>query len=348
MKMVAGARLDARAAADRRAAPVRGEDRRGPAVGRARTMSARAPSRTDEPAAPAPRAAARRRRCSIVVLHGRPRPLRRVQHEHQQGAPSASGARRRRRARGRASSPSAARGASTSPAAAGKIAQDFPQHLRRARPRRRRALVASWHRRPASRRRVRRGLPRLQRVQERDHPEGRRRARSCRSPRRRGATRTSAARPTPPTEFIFEPNQRALLERLVPMYVEITHLPRAPREPGELLRRADDGDGRGDAQREGDDRAADARVQPRAAGGDHQGADGDHRRRRGAEGLNWERDSETESRSLDFSFGLVGTASPSSLALGASPGIAFGEVVLRTTTERRFSRLRNRAGRGPW
>ena len=34
-----------------------------------------------------------------------------------------------------------------------------------------------------------------------------------------------------------------------------------------------------------DDRAANALVQPRAPGGDHQGADGDHRRRRGAEGV---------------------------------------------------------------
>ena len=78
------------------------------------------------------------------------------------------------------------------------------------------------------------------------------------------ARRRQAEAPQAPTarrraDFIFEPNKRALLERLVPMYVEISHLPRAAREPGELLRRADDGDGRGDEQREGDDRAAHAR-----------------------------------------------------------------------------------------
>ena len=49
---------------------------------------------------------------------------------------------------------------------------------------------------------------------------------------------------------------------------------RDARKSGELLRRPDDGDGRGDAQREGYDRAADARVQSRAPSRHHEGADG--------------------------------------------------------------------------
>ena len=98
------------------------------------------------------------------------------------------------------------------------------------------------------------------------------------APEGHGATATTQ-------EFLFEPNRDALLERLVPMYVEIT-LFRALLESqasffGAQMTAMD----AGDAQRQGDDRAAHARLQPRAPGGDHQGADGNHRRGRGAEGL---------------------------------------------------------------
>jgi ATP synthase F1 gamma subunit len=62
-------------------------------------------------------------------------------------------------------------------------------------------------------------------------------------------------------------------------------LPRPAREPGELLRRADDGHGCRHPQREGHDRAVDARLQSRASGRDHQRAHGDHRRRRSTQGM---------------------------------------------------------------
>ena len=59
-------------------------------------------------------------------------------------------------------------------------------------------------------------------------------------------------------------------------------LPRAPGELRIVLRRADERDGQRHPQRRRDDQEADAEVQPHPPGDDHQGADRDHLRRRGA------------------------------------------------------------------
>ena len=86
-------------------------------------------------------------------------------------------------------------------------------------------------------------------------------------------------------EFIFEPNKEALLERLVPMYVEISIL-RALYESMacELGARMTAMDSATKNAKEMID-ALTLAVQQRAPGRDHQGADGDHRRRRSAEGV---------------------------------------------------------------
>ena len=88
-----------------------------------------------------------------------------------------------------------------------------------------------------------------------------------------------------PSDFLFEPEPHALLERLVPMYVEISVYRRLPGESGELLWSADDCNGCGDAKRERHDLQLHAHVQPSAPGGNHQRADGNHRRSRSPQSL---------------------------------------------------------------
>ena len=93
MKMVAGARLDARAVAHHRASPLRGEDAGGArgvaaAIGSRRDATASASGDGDraatKPAHPL-LARAPREEGAPPGAHQRSRPLRRVQHEHQQG-----------------------------------------------------------------------------------------------------------------------------------------------------------------------------------------------------------------------------------------------------------------------
>jgi ATP synthase F1 gamma subunit len=62
-------------------------------------------------------------------------------------------------------------------------------------------------------------------------------------------------------------------------------VPRGPRVDRRRVRRPHERDGVGDQERRRDDQQADAAVQPRASGRDHQGAARDHRRRRGPQGL---------------------------------------------------------------
>src|SRR5262249_6911770 len=102
-----------------------------------------------------------------------------------------------------------------------------------------------------------------------------------------------APREAPPedaagVEYLFEPNRGALLERLVPEYVHHS-IPPAPSESHASGPRAPPtplGPAPHKAQeRQGDDRYANAPVQQGPPSGDHQGADGDHRRQRGAQGV---------------------------------------------------------------
>ena len=286
MKMVAGARLTRAQQRIVAHAPVRGEDRRGAAVGRADDDGAAAEA-TDEGAAPAPGAAAGEEGALPRAL-GRPRALRRAQHERQQGEPSARGASKQAaRRRGRRSRRSAARAASTS--------------ARRGAHGGRRTSRASTTGSTSTRRASSRAgsSPASRRASSTRCTSS---SASSRAPSRSGSTssgccRSATRRPTGPrradasggdvgpSEFLFEPNQRALLERLVPMYVEIslyrallesqasffgaqmTAMDAATRNAKEMIARLT------------------LVVQPRAPGGDHEGADGDHRRRRGAQGL---------------------------------------------------------------
>jgi hypothetical protein len=132
--------------------------------------------------------------------------------------------------------------------------------------------------------RGRRDLHRLQRVQERDDPErglralapgaASRRRRAGDQERGRGrlvaVVRVRAGQAHPAR------SARADVRR---------HLDpaRALRVDGLRARRSHDGDGLGDQERQGNDRAADAPVQQGAAGRHHQGAHGDRRRQRGAQ-----------------------------------------------------------------
>ena len=209
---------DARAAAHRGDAALRGEDRRGAPVGR-RDDDAAADSQ-NEPVHPL-----------LARRAGEEGPLPRVH------PPTAASAARSTRTSTRP--PSApgrkkkAAGVEVTFVTLGRKGREYlgrrggedraglRPHLRRRSTSRRRA---SWPvaRAPLPEGRVRLDLFRLQRVQERDHPEGRRQSDcSCRSARPSepdGRPSASLA----PSDFLYEPNQRALLERLVPMYVEIS------------------------------------------------------------------------------------------------------------------------------
>ena len=85
-------------------------------------------------------------------------------------------------------------------------------------------------------------------------------------------------------DFVYEPSKAKLLDALVPLYVE-SQLYRALLESiaSELGARMTAMDN-ATKNAQGDDRQPHAAVQPRAPGGDHQGADGDRRRRRGLKG----------------------------------------------------------------
>ncbi len=79
--------------------------------------------------------------------------------------------------------------------------------------------IAGWLRQALRPRRDRRHLRRLQRVQERHHAEGDDRAAP---PARRAPPPPEGAAQAPQTQILYEPNEKALLERLMPMYIEIT------------------------------------------------------------------------------------------------------------------------------
>ena len=86
-----------------------------------------------------------------------------------------------------------------------------------------------------------------------------------------------------PTEFLFEPGPDQLIERLLPMYLEISIFRGMLESRASFFGAQMTAMDAGDAQRQGPDRSIDAGVQPRASGGDHDGADGDHRRRGSAQ-----------------------------------------------------------------
>ena len=253
MKMVAGARLNRAqprivalrpyAVKTQEVLSARRRELRQPSEGGRRRRSRRrarppAPRRRPEKNVALPRA------------HQRSRPVRRVQHQHQQG-------RRARVAR--------AHGARRSEVESYTVGRKGREYLRAPqRPHRARLPAASGtgldldKARMVARtivaavraRRGRRDLPRLQRVQERDDAAGRRSSRSCpcaaraeRSGRRHAGRRSRRHRATTSSSR----TRPALLERLVPMYVEISIF-RALLERGVRARRADDRDGLGDQE----------------------------------------------------------------------------------------------------
>jgi F-type H+-transporting ATPase subunit gamma len=84
---------------------------------------------------------------------------------------------------------------------------------------------------------------------------------------------------------VFEPSRAAVLEHLLPIALEAHDPAGAVQFTGRRDRGAAHGDGLGHRQRLAADHGADPPLQPRAPGRDHQGAHGDHRRRRGPQGL---------------------------------------------------------------
>ena len=129
-------------------------------------------------------------------------------------------------------------------------------------------------------RRGRRGLHRVQRVQERHHAEADRREASA-APQSFGRREGKERRRKSGVHFRAEPARAARASR---SFVRGDFdLSRVARVASRFLRCANDGDGFGDAKREGRDRSLHASLQPRTPSGDHQRADGNHRRRRSSQ-----------------------------------------------------------------
>ena len=276
MKMVAGGQAAPGAGGHRRSAALRRRDARGARRASPLRAEARAPIRCSR--------AASRRRVELVVLTS-DRGLcggfnANIMRAHRALPRARTGrgceviARRRRRAR-----------AATTSAAAS--VDDPREYLGRAsatlsyeRGRRRSAGSSSSG---YADRRARRGLPRLQRVQDRAH---RRRVvveqllPDRAAPSGRAADAASSTTST-------SPSSKALLDTLLPLLrrgrrstarcssriasehgARMTAMDNATNNAAEMIDRAD------------------AAVQPRPPGGDHQGADGDRRRRRGARRAN--------------------------------------------------------------
>ena len=87
-------------------------------------------------------------------------------------------------------------------------------------------------------------------------------------------------------DFLYEPRRSALLDALLPLYVESQIYRGLLESMASRVRRPHDRDGQRDHATPSEMIVdAHAAVQPRPPGGDHQGADGDRRRRRGAQGI---------------------------------------------------------------
>ena len=273
-----------RAGRDRRGAPVRAAAQRG-----ARPTSRRAcSSRRRAPAHPLLARRDRSRRSRIVVITSRPRPRRRLQLEPRRAASSASSSTnsdkypqhraRHRRPQGRASTSSAAD--ARSPYAHAEIVAEYRRATSDSALERARELAQAARPRIISTARSTPCYVVYNEFKSAITQVVHDRARCCRSSRpklpddahalrlRVRAVQGRRARRRWCRCTSRSQLYRALLESIASEF-------------GARMSR----DGQRDQERQGDDRQPHAAIQPRPPGGDHQGADGDRRRRRGTERL---------------------------------------------------------------
>ena len=104
----------------------------------------------------------------------------------------------------------------------------------------------------------------------------------CRSSARRGRRPTRRRRPRSPASYEFEPSPDAILDLLLPRYVDVARVRRAAQRGGVGARGAPAGDEVRHRQRRRPDHQPHPSDEPRPPGLDHHRDHGDRRRRRGA------------------------------------------------------------------